>query len=379
MLRTFLGPQASTFREEVRSWTVATAKQPPWTQLPLLPDDHPDMLTIRRAWDRHLWESGWAGLSWPEEHGGRGLGPIEEVIFQEECARALLPQPANTIGTHLAGPAVLAHGTPEQRATLIRPILTAQHFWCEGFSEPEAGSDLAAVRTRAEPTAHGWAIHGQKIWTSFATYADYCYLLARTGAGSRKAGLSIFLVDMHSPGIDIHPIRQLSGHAQFSQVFFDTSVPESSLLGEIGEGWALSSLVGSHRVGGAALGASARWGDICRLMDRLEGCCARFGTTTTAEQISAAAQDVEALKWQIRIVTELAMAGRALAAEQSTLKLIWSRLLQDCSSLGVDSECPEHSDFWREIFLDLRRVTIAGGTSQILRNVLATNLLGLPR
>jgi alkylation response protein AidB-like acyl-CoA dehydrogenase len=376
VITTFAQPEATEFRHEVRDW-LAGAVRPEWRDAMFVPEEHPTMITIRREWDQLMWKAGYAGLSWPTEYGGRGLGPVEEVIFFEECGAAHAPQELNLLGLRLAGPAIINYGSDEQKQRHLRNILSGAEMWCEGFSEPNAGSDMASVSTTGHRTSAGWHVQGQKIWTTFAPLADRCYLLTRTSDGPRRHNLSVFLLDMHAPGVEVRPIKQLTGIEGFGEVFVDTDIPDSDMLGSEGAGWQLSSLVGAHRTAGAALGAVQRWADLSILVDHLDHC----GSTGRVgpDRIAHLADEVQVLKWQIRRSVELAMAGSTAAGPGAVLKLRWSHLAQEITQCGMDTRCDEHEQFWRDTHFDFRKLTIAGGTSQLQRNVIAERVLGLPR
>jgi alkylation response protein AidB-like acyl-CoA dehydrogenase len=377
VITTFDQPEAVAFREEIRGW-LAEAVRPEWRELMFLPEEHPRMLELRREWDQLLWKAGYAGLAWPIHFGGRGLGPVEEVIFFEECAAVHAPQELNLLGFRLAGPAIAHYGTQEQKERHLPRILSGEEMWCEGFSEPNAGSDMASVSTvgRRLPGG-GWHVQGQKTWTTFAPLADRCYLLTRTSDGPKRHNLSVFMLDMHSPGVEVRPIRQITGIAGFGEVFVDADVPDSDMLGADGDGWQLSSLVGAHRTAGAALGAVQRWSDLHILVDHLRD-CARTGNVP-AERVEDLADRVEVHRWQIRRVTELAVGDRSVGGPSAVLKLVWSQLAQALTQCGLDARCPEHESYWRDMHLDFRKLTIAGGTSQLQRNVIANRVLALPR
>src|SRR5437773_2439967 len=193
----------------------------------------------RRAWQGKLHEAGYVGITWPKEYGGRGGSFMDQLIFNDEMIQAHAPEPINVIGLGMGGPVVIAHGTDEQKKRYLQPLLSAEELWCQGFSEPNAGSDLAGLQTRAELRGDTFVVNGQKVWTSYAHAADWCLLLCRTDPDVPKhEGLSYLLVDMHSAGIDPRPLRQITGEAEFNEVFFtDVEVPAENLLGEMNQGW----------------------------------------------------------------------------------------------------------------------------------------------
>src|SRR5207237_703599 len=214
-------------------------------------DDLAEEVAFLREWQGKLAADGWVGVAWPEELGGRGLGPAEHFVVQEELARARAPELVGRIGVNLAGPTLLAHGTPEQKARWLPKILSAEELWCQLFSEPGAGSDLAAVATRAVAADGGWRVSGQKVWTSYAQFADWGVCLARTDADAPKhKGISYLVVDMRSPGVEIRPLVQLTGEAEFNEVFLDSVfVPSDQLIGGLDEGWRVANATLSHERG----------------------------------------------------------------------------------------------------------------------------------
>src|SRR5215208_1496795 len=235
-----LSPQEEAFRDELREWLAANH-----------PGEEPEGdeagFEFRKEWQRKLADDGWAGISWPKEYGGRGATLIEQAIFNEEIVRAKAPQVANVLGLVMGGPVVIAHGTEEQKQRYLNPILTADEIWCQGFSEPEAGSDLASLKTRAVKDGDEWVVNGQKVWTSGAQYSKWCMLVARTDTEVPKhKGLTYFLMDMDDPGVEVAPLRQITGEAEFNELFLnDVRIPDANVLGGVGNGWkvALTTLM----------------------------------------------------------------------------------------------------------------------------------------
>src|SRR5262245_60507244 len=249
------------FRNELRAW---------------LEENHPGptpqggdqvQYEFEREWQRKLHSGGWAGVSWPREYGGRGATLIEQSIFGEELARAKAPRPANLLGLVMGGPVVIAHGTTEQKERYLEPILSAEEIWCQGFSEPEAGSDLASLKTRAVKDDGGWRVTGQKVWTSFAQYSKWCMLVARTDPEAPKhKGLTYFLLDMEQDEVEVRPLRQITGEAEFNELFFEGAwIPDENVVGGVGNGWnvAITTLMNER----AGLGASAAQGMRTELAD----------------------------------------------------------------------------------------------------------------
>jgi alkylation response protein AidB-like acyl-CoA dehydrogenase len=371
---TFDDAAAVSFRNEIRSW-LATAVPERWR-------DERERLTPEEArehqrdWDRRLFEGGYAGLAWPAEYGGRGLGPIEELIYYQESARAGAPDGYGRIGRVLAGPTIIARGTPEQRRAYLPRILDGSEIWCQGFSEPGAGSDLAAVATTAEPVEGGYRVNGQKIWTSFAQHARRCLMLVRTSDGPRHRNLTFLLLDMEQPGIDVRPIEQISGDSEFSEVFFTgTFVAESDRVGAEGEGWSVAMTVLTNERGTTEAGT--RLVEITSQIDTLVSCCAAGPRDhARAERLR---QRNELLRWHVLRATEEKASGADWFRGGSTLKVVWSELLQDCGRLGVETGCARHRAYWRHHYLDSRAASIYSGTNEIQRNIITDRVLEVPR
>ncbi|MGH2728478.1 MAG: acyl-CoA dehydrogenase family protein, partial [Actinomycetota bacterium] len=254
-------PEEAAFRKEIRGWLEANIPQD-WdrSNLSLIPPE--DRLEMLKAWQGRLHEGGWAGISWPKEYGGRGATLIEQAIYNQEVARQKAPPPINVIGLGMAGPTIIAHGSHEQKQRFLEPILSAEEIWCQGFSEPGAGSDLGGLRSSAILDGDSWIINGQKVWTSLAHVAQWCIFLARTDPTAPKhKGITYFLVDMTSPGIEVRPLRQITGSADFNEMFLtDVRVPRESILGEVNDGWRIAMTTLLHERGtlGFALSVGAR-------------------------------------------------------------------------------------------------------------------------
>src|SRR5919199_4742622 len=220
------------FRDDVRGWLAENHPGP-------APADDDAAFAFRRAWQRRLNERGWAGLSWPEEYGGAGATQVEQAIFYEEIARAGAPQMANVLGLAMGGPTVIAHGTDAQKERYLAPILSADEIWCQGFSEPESGSDLASLKTRAVSHGDEFVVTGQKVWTTMAHQAKWCMLLARTNPDApRHRGLTYFLMDMEQDGVEVRPLRQITGESEFNEIFMEEArIPDENVVGGVGNGW----------------------------------------------------------------------------------------------------------------------------------------------
>src|SRR3954466_8131122 len=222
------------------------------------PDSEEAKFEFRRAWQRKLHDAGWAGISWPKEYGGRGASLIEQVIFSEEMVRAKAPSPANVLGLVMGGPVVIAHGTEEQKERFLEPILTAEEIWCQGFSEPESGSDLASLKTKAVKSNGEWVVTGQKVWTTFAHEAKYCMLVARTDPDAPKhKGLTYFLMDMEQEAVQVRPLRQITGEAEFNELFIEEArIPDENVIGGVGNGWMVAITTLMHERAGLGFGSA---------------------------------------------------------------------------------------------------------------------------
>lgn len=340
-------------------------------------------LTAARAWQRLLHDGGWAGLAWPQEYGGQGAAPSHQAAFAEELAGRGLPRQISLTGPDVAGPLLITHGTAEQQRELLPKILTGEHVWCQLWSEPDAGSDLAGVRTRAILDGACWRVSGQKVWTSAAQYADYALLLARTGNQQPPwAGLTMFVISMDRPGITVSPIVQLDGEAKFNEVQLDdVAVRHAEVLGPVDGGWnVLISSMGRERMTiGAQAVALFRTLDTLIVEVKAEG---RENDPILRQRLSACWARTWVLRASFRRLLE--MAEGLSDPRFSMLKLAASELLQEIASLAGDIHgpslvagegCVDHA----QRLLASVGATIAGGTSEIQRNVLAERVLGLPR
>lgn len=368
---------ADEFRDEVRKW-LDVAIPDVWRSF----TGHmqsPEALKIRRDWDRRLYDGGFAGLTWPTEYGGRGLGLIEEAIFYEECAVAGAPEGLGRIGRGLAGPILIRYGSAEQQARYLNPILSGEEIWCEGLSEPNAGSDLASLSTKAVREGDVYRIRGTKIWTSYAHFARFALLLARSSqTAPRHHNLGLFILDMDDPGVSLSPIRQLTGEADFNQTFIDGAVISADrVIGDLADGWEMVQF-GLRSGGQGSANALLRYLETRRQIARARQCLAEAGITDTSQLDWLAAQ-AEILRTHILRVIESRANDVPLNGEASVIKLVWSEIEQAVIRLGHDIGCPIHEDDWRFAYLRSHSVTIAGGTSEIQRNIISTRALGLAR
>jgi len=372
------------FAAEARAWLGANL--PPawrrdhcWTRA-----DDAAWLDVARDWQRMLFEGGWAAIAWPRAHGGRGATVIERWLFDQELDAVGAPRPAAASSVDLIGPAILHHGTAAQRDRFLRPLLSGSELWCQGFSEPGAGSDLASLRTRAERGGGTFVVNGQKVWTSHADIADWCFLLCRTEPDAAKhAGLSLLLVDMRSPGITVRPLRQMNGEAEFSEVFFDgVEVAEDRLVCAAGAGWQIAMGILAHERGPVWTFTFQR--RIRRSLGELIRSARDRGALrdpVVRQRLAQAHIEVELLRLVgYRSLTRLLRTGRP-GAESSVEKVLGSETDQRLQELAMDVAGPyglvpgEFGQAW----LYSRSETIMGGTSEIQRNVIATRILGLPR
>ena len=406
-----LSPQDEEFRHRVRQWLAENLTG----RFAALrgaggPGREHEAHDERLAWNRHLAAAGWTCLGWPPEHGGRGATLAQQVIFYEEYARSGAPARVGYMGEELLGPTLIAFGTPEQQHRFLPAIAAVDELWCQGYSEPGAGSDLAAVTTAAVLDGDEWVITGQKVWTSLAHVADWCFVLARTEPGSRRsAGLSYLLVPMRQPGITVRPIRQLTGTAEFNEVFFDGARTRRDLVvGEVGDGWQVARATLGFERGVATLGQQIGFE---RELARLLEVARRIGAAADPllrDKLARAWIGLEAMRAQAlstlaagtaaaatgsaatgSAATGPAAAGSgAMGAGASVLKLLWSRWHQELGELAMEvlgapsmvaRGAPYDLDEWQRLFLFSRADTIYGGSDEIQRTIIAERALGLPR
>jgi alkylation response protein AidB-like acyl-CoA dehydrogenase len=375
-----LSPQETEFRDEVRAWLKANA--------PKDQDGDLDMQTFidrRRSWQSTMFEAGYVGITWPKEFGGQGRSFMDQLIFNDEMILAHAPEPINVIGLGMGGPVVIAHGTDEQKERYLAPLLSAEEIWCQGFSEPNAGSDLSGLQTRAEDRGDHYLVNGQKVWTTLAHVAKWCMLLARERKEANpRDGLTYLLVDMESPGIEVRPLVQITGDAEFNEIFFkDVKVPKSQILGEAGGGWAVAMTTLLHERGtlGLALATRAQI-TVSNLADRARK-LGRGDDPLVRQKIAQHSIEARALQLNgYRAVTAVKRTGIP-GPEGSILKLMWSELNQRMTETAMEVGGPASQvgdgDGWKYQFLRARANTIEAGTSEVLRNILAERVLGLPR
>ena len=365
----------SAFAQEAGTWLQENVPRR-WREHRGTLDEH-EAIDIRRQWDRQLYEAGYSGLSLPKEFGGQGLGLAEEVAFSELAAQAQAPDGLARIGRILTAPTLIAHGTEQQRERFLPPILQGLETWCQGFSEPGAGSDLAGVSCRADKVDGGYEITGRKIWTSFAAYSDRCLMLARTSPDApRHKNLSMFLLDMNQPGVDIGVIKQISGGTHFAEVHFDrVFVSDDELIAEEGSGWRVAMTTLMNERGGVE--AASRYVEMRADMDLLLAMCG--DDPRRADVLADLDRRTELVRWQISKAVHLEDNEAEFVRATSILKVLWSELWQEITAVGLRYATAAHREHWRYQYLESRSASIFSGTSEIQRNIISERVLGLPR
>ncbi|HVH62601.1 MAG TPA: acyl-CoA dehydrogenase family protein [Candidatus Dormibacteraeota bacterium] len=375
-----LSESEKKFRDEVRAWLAANAPRDQEGE-----GDPKRFIENRRAWQKQLYDAGYIGITWPKEYGGQGLGFMEQLIFNDEMILAHAPEPINVIGLGMGGPVVIAHGTDAQKKRYLPPLLSGEEIWCQGFSEPNAGSDLSGLQTRAEDKGDHYVVNGQKVWTTLAHVAKWCMLVARERKEANpRDGLTYLLVDMESDGIEVRPLVQITGDAEFNEIFFkDVKVPKSQILGEAGGGWAVAMTTLLHERGTLGLALATRGQITAAELAEQARKLGRGSDPLVRQKIAQYAIEARALQLNgYRAVTALKRTGIP-GPEGSILKLMWSELNQRMTEAAFDLEGPAaqagDADGWKYQFLRSRANTIEAGTSEVLRNILAERVLGLPR
>jgi alkylation response protein AidB-like acyl-CoA dehydrogenase len=340
----------------------------------------------RLAWDRHLAASGWTCLGWPAEYGGQGLPLRQQVIFHEEYARADAPARVSHLGEELLGPTLIAFGSAEQQRRFLPPITRAEELWCQGYSEPGAGSDLAAVSTSARRDGGAWVVSGQKVWTSLAHVADWCFALVRTEPGSRRhAGLSYLLVPMRQDGVEVRPIRQLTGTSEFNEVFFDRARTEAGcLVGEEGQGWKVAMATLGFERGVSTVGQQVGFRRELDQIVELARANGSIDDPVVRERLTRARIGLDVM----RAHALRTLSGEPPPGAESVSKLVWAGWHRGLGELAMEvagagsltvQAPPYDLDRWQRLFLFSRADTIYGGSDEIQRNVIAERVLGLPR
>ncbi len=377
-------PEAEQFRKELRSWLAANLTDEV-ANASRHPGSDSDAFERLRAWNARMADAGWAAVAWPTAYGGRGASVLEQLVYAEETTRARVPNPLNIIGINNIAPAIMQYGTEQQKLDLLPRMLRADDIWCQGMSEPESGSDLASLRTRAVRDRDHYVVNGQKIWTSLGHRADWCQLYVRTDPDVPKhQGISCFIVDMTLPGITVRPLVTLNGDEDFAEVFFtDVRVPADALLGPLNEGWKVATTTLSHERAAAARLYS-------ELQVRMEDLVTDFATArvgrrpaledpTTLHRIGELVVRIKFLEVLcLRSISAILHGGDAFSSA-SLAKTVWGEIGQDLAALAFDVLGPYGSARWSDFRLTARALTIAGGTTQINKNITAQRVLGLPR
>ena len=380
--------EVQEFRAEVREW-LADNLVGEFAALKGLggPGREHEAFEERRAWNQHLAAAGLTCLGWPTEHGGRGLSVAHRVAFYEEYARANAPDKVNHLGEELLGPTLIAYGTPEQQQRFLPKILDVTELWCQGYSEPGAGSDLANVSTTAHLDGDAWVINGQKVWTSLAHWAQWCFVIARTEKGSKRhAGLSYLLVPLDQPGVEIRPIIQLTGDSEFNEVFFDDARTDASLVvGEPGDGWRVAMGTLTFERGVSTLGQQIRY---AREHANLVEVAKRNGAADDPlirERLTRSWAGLQTMR-SYALATMDADGAAQAAGKDSVSKLLWANWHRELGEIAMDIRgaagltLPDGEfDEWQRLYLFSRSDTIYGGSNEIQRNIIAERVLGLPR
>jgi len=383
-------PEDEQYRQKLRTWLEAHVPQ----ERP--PKDQDAEFAYRRAWQRRLYAGGLVGINWPKEYGGQGATLIQQAIYAQEMARARAPQPANGLGISIVGPTLIHHGTEEQKQLYILKILNADEIWCQGFSEPNSGSDLASLQTKAVLDGDDFVVNGQKIWTSMGQYADWCILLVRTDTNAPKhRGISFLLVDMQSPGVKVRPLKQITGNSEFNETFFDNvRVPKQNLVGALNEGWRVAMTTLTYERGISSLATQVRIQQQLDAMVDYARTTRRNGHTLSQDPVlrqslAAAHIRVEIMLLNLYRGITSRLRGQPPGPEASLDKLYWSEMDKWMQELGMELQGPyaqlmHDSKYavagdWQYNFLRSRAGTIYSGTSEIQKNIIGERVLGLPK
>jgi alkylation response protein AidB-like acyl-CoA dehydrogenase len=382
------------FRDELRSWLAANTPKD-WDEA--RQESMQQRFDYLKRWQRKLYDGGWAGISWPKEYGGRGASLMQQVIFWQEMARVGAPPLANVLGLGIIGPTIIHFGTEAQKKRYLAKILSAEEIWCQGFSEPNAGSDLAALQTEARLDGDHYIVNGQKVWTSYGWIGNWCELVVRTDSNVPKhKGLSVLLIDMKSPGVEVRPLKQMTGESEFNEIFFrDVRVPVTNLLGKVNDGWnvAVSTLMYERGSYGARLHLIFK-----RAITRLIELSHKFQKDghpaaqdpITRQKLAQCYAEIEIMRWnQLRAFSRVTATG-VPGPEGSIQKIFWSELNQRLQQiaqemfgaygqlLAGDKDAVDNG-IWSYGYLRTRGNTIEAGTSEVQRNIIGHFVLGLPR
>ncbi len=378
------------FREEVRTW-LADHLAGEFAGLRGLggPGREHEAHDERIEWDRHLAKHGWTCIGWPTEHGGRGLPLSQQVIFHEEYARANAPARVNHLGEELLGPTLIELGTPAQQERFLPRIRAVEEFWCQGYSEPNAGSDLANVQTKARLEDGSWVVDGQKVWTSLAHQSDWCFVVARTEPGSeRHRGLSYLLVPMYQPGVEVRPIIQLTGTSEFNEVFFTGARTDADLVvGEPGQGWAVAMATLGFERGVSTIGQQVGFRRELDAVVELAKASGAYDDPILRDRLARADVELEVIRLNALRTLSQGESTQASSGSASISKLLWANwhrtlgelAMQVRGTAGLTVGEGYDLDEWQRLFLFTRSDTIYGGSDEVQRNILSERVLGLPR
>lgn len=381
----------TTFRDNLRQWLDNNLPQG-WGETVFEPVDMHEKVAFLKDWSRKLYEAGYAGLNWPKAYGGAGASLMEQVIFNEEIARYKAPTPYNGIAIGMVGPTLIEVGTEEQKARYLSKMLNCEEIWCQGYSEPGSGSDLASLQTRAVLDGDAFVVNGQKVWTSYAHDAAFCFLLARTDPDVPKhKGLSCFIVDMKSPGISVRPLKQITGEAEFNEVFFENvRVPRENLVGELNNGWMVGIGLLMHERATTSILYQANVQVLVRDLMALAKKRGRGDDPVIRQRVAQLCIESEAIKhFGYRNLTKR-LRGLPPGPEGSAHRLGLTLLTQRAQELAMELQGPYsqlmhgsahaiQDGAWEFSFLRSRSATIAAGTAEIQRNIIAERVLGLPK
>jgi len=392
-----LSPEDAAFRDEVRGWLEARKDRITEIKKKAQQAAAPrDSFEILKEWEKELFEGGWAGVAWPKEYGGRGATLSQQAIFTEEYALAQAPERINRLGLGLLGPTLMVYGTDEQKAAHLSKILSCEEIWCQGFSEPGAGSDLASLRTKAVEDGDDYVINGQKVWTSLGSYADWIFALVRTDPEAPKhKGITFIMVDMRTPGLEVRPIMQINGSPTFCETFFtDVRVPKSNVVGAVNDGWKVAMTTLSFERGtglGSPVAFNAIWQhlvDMSKREARYDGVAA--DDPDVRRRVAQGFVETRVFELNTKRVISQLTKGKPLGPEASLSKLFWSEMEARLYEAGNDVLGPkaelakgtpgaEEEGMWFSDYLYARASMIYAGTSEIQKNIIAQRVLGLPK
>lgn len=383
-------PEAVKFRDDLRAWLADNLDHPYTVDVSNPANDEDALVEVRRAFQKKLNDAGYIGMGWPEAWGGRGATAVEEAILNAELAAADAPQSPNSLGLGLCAPALIHHGTEEQRKRFLPKMLSCDEIWCQGFSEPGAGSDLAGIRTKAEPDGDDFRITGQKVWTTLGPWSDWIFVLARTDMDDRHGGITFFLMPIDQPGVEMRALKQISGESEFGEVFFDNALAKREhIVGKLGEGWRIAMTVLGFERGGSTLLPSSAYS---RQLDGLVAALKESGQLERAdvrEKLGALIVENEVLR--ANGLRSLASVAQNLppGPESSIDKIFWSEYHQRLTDTAMELMGPQgqlelrssgaHKDVdWTYEFLWARAGTVYSGSSEIQRNIIAKRVLQMP-